>query len=422
VESSGGAHHVLELAITIALTLVMGVEREETGAVQRAYRVAGVRTFPIVGALGYSLALLTPGQPLALGLAFAALTGFLAVAYHDKLRSAEHGATTEMAVLVAFVVGALVAHDETVLAAAITVGVTLLLQAKVPLERFAEALPPGEIATFVRFLLLTAVVLPVLPNHEYTAFHLNPFRTWLVVAVVSALSYLSYLVSRLTRGRHSAVLTGLLGGAYSSTLTTVVLARQSREQPTPLLYAGAITLASAVMYARIAVLVWAFNASLGQLLGPRLLVLALASALVGLVPLLAAKRGAAAAPPEAAEPQKPRNPLELTTALTFAAVFIGISVATRLVTQSMGTAGLYSLGALSGLVDVDAFIMGLTQSAGSAIPLAVAAAAIVIAAAANNVIKGIYAVVIGERVAGRWSLALLSLLAAASLLALIRLV
>jgi uncharacterized membrane protein (DUF4010 family) len=420
VAYDGGAHHVVELIITIALTLVMGLEREETGAIQRAYRVAGVRTFPIVGALGYCLALLCLNEPLALGLGFAALVGFLAVAFSYKLRSAEHGATTEMAVLVAFVVGALVARDDTVLAAAITVAVTLLLQAKVPLERFAEALPPGEIATFVRFLLLTAVVLPVLPDQGFTVFHLNPFRTWLVVVVVSALSYLSYLVSRLVRGRQSVVLTGVLGGAYSSTLTTVVLARQSRLRDAPLLHAGAITLASAVMYVRIAVLLWAFSPDLGWLLGPRLLVLALVAALLGLVPALVGRHDAAGeAEPE--EAQKPRNPLELTTAIGFAAVFIGISVATRLVTQSMGNSGLYALAAVTGLVDVDAFILGLTQTAGNAMPAAVAAAAIVIATAANNVIKGAYALVIGERTTGRWCLAILTLLAAISLLALVRL-
>jgi uncharacterized membrane protein (DUF4010 family) len=420
VADNDSAHHVVELIVTIALTLVMGLEREETGATQRAYRVAGVRTFPIVGAMGYGLALLTPNDSVALGLGLAALIGFLAVAFSYKLRGGEHGATTEMAVLVAFVVGALVARDDMVLATAITVGVTLLLQAKVPLERFAAALPPGEIATFARFMLLTAVVLPVLPNQEYTVVHINPFRVWLIVVVVSTLSYLSYLVSRLLRGQHSVVLTGLLGGAYSSTLTTVVLARQSREQDAPLLYAGAITLASAVMYARIAILLWAFNAQLGWLLGPRLLLLALVAALVGLVQTLAGRRGTqGATDPE--EAQKPRNPLELTTAISFAAVFIGIGVATRLVAQSMGSSGLYGLAAVTGLVDVDAFILGLTQTAGSAVPLAAAAAATVIATAANNVIKGVYALTIAGPTTGRWCLGALTFLAAVSLLALVRL-
>lgn len=413
-------HDAVQLAIAVALTIVMGLEREETAAVERARRVAGVRTFPIVGAIGFCLARLSPGDPVLPGLGLAALVGFLAVAYAVKVRSGQYGATTEMAVLVAFVVGALVAGEQTVLATSVTVVVTLLLQAKVPLERFAERLPAEEIATFARFLLLTAVVLPILPNREYTTFGLNPFRIWLVVAAVSTLSYLSYVASQLLRSRHNVLLTGLLGGAYSSTLTTVVLARQSRLGGDIRLYLGAIIAASAVMYVRVVVLLWVFNAQLGWLLGPRLLVVAAAAAAAaGLLWLLSGRQPPPGAVTES--DQRPHNPLEITAALAFAVLFTAITVATKLVLQHMGDRGLYALAGVTGLVDVDAFILGLTQTAGVSVPLGVAAAGVVLAAAANNVVKGVYALAFGERATGRWSLLSLGGLGLLSLLALVQL-
>lgn len=411
---------VVQLVIAVALTIVMGLEREEAGTAERVRRVAGVRTFPIVGVLGFGLARLVPDAPVLLGLAFAGLVGFLAVSYWHKVQGAQYGATTEMAVLVAFVVGALVAREQAILATGITVAVTLLLQAKAPLEQFAERLPPEEIATFARFLLLTAVVLPVLPNQEYTTFGLNPFRIWLVVAAVSTLSYLSYVASQLLQRRHSMMLMGVLGGAYSSTLTTVVLARQSRGGGAAGPFVAAIVAASAVMYARVAVLLWIFNADLGWLLGPRILVVAgVAAVSATILWLTSGGRSVAAQGP--AEEQKPRNPLEITTALAFALLFMGITVATRLVLQYMGDAGVYGLAGVSGLVDVDAFILGLTQTAGAAVPLAVAATGVVIATAANCAVKGAYALAFAGRATGRWSFLSLLALGALSLLVLVHL-
>ena len=408
---------LFEILIVLALTLLMGLEREAKSAADRSYVIAGVRTFPLIGLTGYVVARLSPGSPIPLAMGLLAITPFLAISYAHKLRSGDHGVTTEVSVLVAFLVGALVERDMVRVAMPVAVAAVLLLQAKAPMERFATRLPMGEITTCVKFLLLAGVILPVLPNQSYTQFGLNPFKTWLVVVVVSGISYVSYIIQRLARSRNSVLLTALLGGAYSSTLTTVVLAKRARLSEDRRLYAGATLLASSVMYLRLAILLWAFNSSLGWALGPRFVALGLVA---GGVAWAVTSLGRKPEPVAAEEPEmETKNPLELHTAFIFAGLFVAISVVTQLVTRSMGQSGLFALAGVMGIADVDPFIMSLTQTAGAATPLQAAAVAVVIAAASNNIAKGIYATALGGKRTGLLAAGLLWGLAAAGLVVLV---
>jgi len=272
---------------------------------------------------------------------------------------------------------------------------------------------PDDILTFAKFLLLTAVVLPLLPDAELTPFALNPYKIWLIVAAVSGISYGSYVLQRLTQQRSGALLTAILGGTYSSTATTIALARQSASAGRPRLYAGAILLASGVMYARLGLLLLLFNRGLFELLALPFALLAGTAAAAG---FLWSRAEADAGPLPAPAPATPRNPLELGTALLFAAIFVAMLAATRYVADHLGSAGLYALAALMGIADVDPFTMGLTQSSPVPTPLAVASAGVLIAASANNAAKGLYAFALGRGAAGRQSLALLIALAALGLL------
>jgi len=245
--------------------------------------------------------------------------------------------------------------------------------------------------------------LPVLPNQEFGPFQINPFKTWLVVVAVSGVSYGSYVIQRLTKGHGGVILAALLGGAYSSTVTTVVLAKRAARESRPHLFAGGTLIASGVMYLRLAGLVTLFNRNLMLTLGVPFAILAAAGMGAGWLwtRIPDARTG------EVKREYQSGNPLELRAAFFFALIFLAVLVVTHLVITYLGRAGVYTLAGLMGVTDVDPFIMGMTQSAGGATPLNVASAAIVIAAASNNLVKGIYAFSLSDRKTGVQSLCLL---------------
>jgi len=286
-----------------------------------------------------------------------------------------------------------------------------LLELKAALEGLTKRVAPEEILTFTKFLLLTAVILPVLPNRAFGPFEINPAKTWLVVVAVSTVSYGSYVIQKVTKKQGGVIVAALLGGAYSSTVTTVVLAKRAARENRPHLFSGATLVASGVMYLRLAGLVSLFNRNLITVLGVPFL--ALAGAAIGIGWLWS--RVADATTGEVVREFEPKNPLELRAALFFGVLFVGMLIATHLVVTYLGKAGVYSLAALMGVTDVDPFIMGMTQSAGSTAPLGVAAVGILIAASSNNLVKGIYAFTISGRKTGIQSLCLLTGLALAGL-------
>jgi len=398
----------VKIVLVLFLSFLIGLEREEHKAAAKYYGFGGVRTFPLIGLIGYSLALLSGGQLIPLTLGFLVVGSFLLLSYWHKLSSSDvAGVTSEMSGLATFLVGALVYYGHFWIATALTVASLFLLELKVVLEKLATRLPPEEIFTFAKFLLLTAVILPILPKEEFTRFHINPFKTWLVVIAVSTISYGSYVLQKVTKERGGVVLAAFLGGAYSSTVTTVVMARRAAREERPHLFAGGILIASGIMYVRLAVLLALFNRRLVGTLGLEFLILALLAVAVG---WFWSRR------PDAANTQvrrefEPKNPLELLAAFLFALLFLTMVIATQLAVTYLGRAGVNTLAAIMGVTDVDPFIMGMTQAAGTLTPLKVAAGAVLIAAASNNLIKGVYAYSLADRKTGIQSLGLLASLA-----------
>ena len=265
----------VKIVLVLFLSFLIGLEREEQKAAGGSYFFGGVRTFPLIGLIGYSLALISGTQLVPLTIGFLVVAGFLMLSYWHKLtQSATAGATTEISGLATFLVGALVCYGHFWIATTLGVASLLLLDLKVALEKLASTIAPREILTFAKFLFLTGVILPVLPNQEFGRFHINPFKTWLVVVAISAISYASYVLQKLTKGQGGIVLAALLGGAYSSTVTTVVLARQGKVENQPHLFSGGILMASGVMYLRLAILLALFNRQLMAVLWLPFVVLA----------------------------------------------------------------------------------------------------------------------------------------------------
>ena len=398
----------VKILIVLFLSFLIGLEREEHKAEGEHYSFGGVRTFPLIGLVGYVMALLSGGQLLPLSIGFAVVGAFLLVSYRHKLFSQQTtgeapGVTTEISGLGTYLLGALVYQGHYWIAATIAVVSLLLLELKEVLEGLSKRIAPQEILTLTKFLLLTAVILPILPNADFTQFRINPFKTWLVVVAVSGISYGSYVLLNLTRQKSGVILSAVLGGAYSSTATTVALAKRASQAQQPHLFSGAILLASAMMYLRLTILLVLFSRRLLVTLAAPLIILACVAGLVGWLWSRVPKGGSE----EARREFQPRNPLELGAAILFAILFLAVLVVTRVAVTHLGNTGIYGLAAILGLMDVDPFILGMTQSAGALTPESLAASGILIAASSNNVAKGIYAYAFADRKTGLQSLALL---------------
>ena len=406
----------VKIILVLFLSFLIGLEREEHKASAGSYSFGGVRTFPLIGFIGYAIALLSGTQLLPVILGFLVVGGFLLLSYWHKLSCDEAaGVTSEMSGLTTYLVGALVYYDHWWIATALSVASLLLLELKAGLEALAKRTAPEEVLTFAKFLLLTAVILPVLPHQEFTRFHINPFKTWLVVVAVNAVSYGSYVLQKVTKEHGGVILAAFLGGAYSSTATTVAMSRRAAREQRPHLFSGGILIASGTMYLRLAALLTLFSRPLAAKLVPAFLVLSAAAITTGWFwshrpdPVIT----------QIKREFEPGNPLELMAAFLFAILFLGMLIATQLVVTYLGTAGIRILGAVMGVADVDPFIMGMTQSAGILTPVNVAASGVLIAAASNNIAKGIYSFSLADRKTGIQSLSLLVALAVAGLIPLL---
>lgn len=399
-----------QIVLVLFLSFLIGLEREEQKAISEQYRFGGVRTFPLLGLLGYALCLLSDGSLLLPAVGFAVVGAFLCLSYWHKLEgTALAGMTTELSGLMTYVIGGLVSHEQYWVAITLTVLGVLLLELRTGLESLARRVPGDEILTFAKFLLLTAVILPIVPNRTFGTFGFNPFKTWLVVVAVSAISYASYLLQLWTKGRGGVLLAAFLGGAYSSTLTTVVLAKRAREQSRPHLYSGSILVASGVMYLRLLALLGIFNRQLFHRLRLPFLLLAVAALLGGWLWAHRLDPGGT----KTEQTSQPKNPLELSAAFLFAGLFVGMQFVTHFALLYLGRPGLFALAGVMGVTDVDPFILSVAESA---MPVALAGGAVIIAAASNSFIKGIYAFGFGDRPTGTQALALLTVLALLGLL------
>lgn len=379
-----------QLGIALGLGLLVGLQRQRTDA-----RLAGFRTFPLVTVLGALSALLDRGTGgWLLGAAFLAVAGLVAVAnFIGQRQDDTPGLTTEIALLVMFAVGALLVHGPAAVAVAVAGTVTLLLHLKPQLHALAGRLGEHDLKAIMQFALISLVILPILPDRFLGPYGvLNPYKIWLLVVLIVGISLGGYVAYKFFGQRLGAILGGILGGLISSTATTVSYARQSRAAGASLALGGfVIVLASAIVFARVLILIW--------ITAPGLL--ATAAAPVGLLLALMLAMAAVSWLSARAEPARPPeqpNPSELRSAIWFAVLFSAVLLGVAAAREFLGTGGLYLIAALSGLTDMDAITLSVTQLVEKGdVQGDTAWRVIVLAAAANLVFKTAAVAVLGDR-------------------------
>lgn len=374
------------LGLALAIGLLMGTERGwDKRETPEGGRAAGIRTFALIGLFGgVAGALARLGGPLPLAAGVIAMAALVVATYVVRSRAEPGiGFTTEVAELSCFGLGVLAAMGEGAAAAAGGVVATALLGAKDVLHDWLRRLERLELRAAIKLLLISVVLLPLLPNQGYGPEEvLNPYKLWLLVVMVAAISFLGYFAIKLAGPRIGSLLTGVFGGLASSTALTVSFARMGKDNPAmqPMLAAG-VAVANATMYVRLWIVVFVLN----QAVAMRLVVPLGAMALAGLVGTWLLWR-------VRIEDSKPgtmamANPFELGMAMKFAALLASVIVASKLLQTWVGSAGLYLLASVAGLADVDAIALSMAQMGGKSVALTVAATAVTIAAFVNTGVK-----------------------------------
>ncbi|MDY0884646.1 MgtC/SapB family protein [Dongia soli] len=400
------------LGAALAIGLLIGLERgwkaREAG---EGERTAGLRTFALTGLMGgISGAIAAAASPLLLAPALVVFAAaFILFSWREARAQGDLGATTVVAGLLTFLLGAYAVLGDLHVAVAAAVAMAVLLALKKPLHSWIEKLTWPEIRAVLILLAMSFLFLPLLPDRKIDPWQtINPAEIWLLAILIAGLSFAGYVAVKLIGDQAGLALAAVAGGLTSSTATTVSFARwgKAHDDAAPLL-AGGILIAGVIMMIRVVVIAGALNPSLILGLAVPLGAAGLVTAVIGLFLILrpaALNRNGKSAPPKL----ELKNPLDLGMALKMAALIAIIMLISELATTYIGAHAIYPVAAISGVVDVDALTLSMARisgrggsdaagGTGGQISAEAAIIAILLAAGVNTVAKAAMAAGIGGK-------------------------
>jgi uncharacterized membrane protein (DUF4010 family) len=378
-------------AVALGIGLLVGLERGwKAREAEPGSRTAGIRTFALSGLLGGvigALALATGGGVgggLVLGLGFAAYAAvFSLFCLEENRRDKNYSATTAIAGLVTFALGAYALAGDMLVAAAAAVATTGLLAIKEDLHEWVERITWSELRSGLVLLAMTLIALPVVPDDPIGPFGgVNPREVWIIAIVLAGVSFLGYLAVRVLGASHGVLLASAAGGLVSSTAVTAANARRAAagEGSPPLLAAG-VAIANAISYARVIAIAGALQPSLLPVLAPALAAAAIVAGGYGVIKAYWLDDGGGQ------EAVKFHNPFGFWSVVGFALLLSAIILLGRAVGDTFGAAGAIIGSAAIGLADVDAVTVSMAQLASQSLGTANAAVAILAAVTANSASK-----------------------------------
>lgn len=333
------------------------------------------RTFTFIGILGYLLYILDPMEMRLFMGGGAILGGLLGLNYYVK-QSQFHvfGVTTIIIALITYCIAPIVNTQPSWFYVMVIVTVLMFTEMKHTFTEIAQRMKNDEMITLAKFLAISGIILPMLPNENLIpGINLTPYSIWLATVVVSGISYLSYLLKRYVFRESGVLVSGIVGGLYSSTATISVLARKSKnahpQEATE--YVAAMLLAVSMMFLRFMILILIFSREIFEDIYPFLLVMAVVAAAVAGFIHMRKKRSAASDALE--EEEDSSNPLEFKVALIFAGLFVIFTVLTHYTLMYAGTGGLNLLSFIAGFSDITPFILNLLQGSGQVAALVITA-------------------------------------------------
>ena len=389
---------IINFFLVALFSLLIGLEQRHRHIKEEIESLFGTdRTITLIGILGFILYRIDPQTLIPFLGGGVTVATLLAIYYYQKIRlQKKFGLTSLIITLITYCLAPLVYTQPNWLVLLIVVSVLVLTELKDTLFRFSEKFDNKEFTTLAKFLVLAGVILPLLPVKPISPeINISPYKFWLAIVAVSGISYLSYLLKKFVFPKSGIILTGILGGLYSSTATTIILAKKSKEIPENNKVVAAIILATTMMYIRIFLLACLFNLEIAKRLVPSFAIFIVVSALIAVYFL---KFNSKKHLPESDVQnfQANNNPLEFKTALVFAALFIFFGLITGFVNRKFGTEGINALSFVVGVTDIDPFILNIFQSKWN-IEITVLVMAVLNSISSNNLLKMIYGLSFGNK-------------------------
>lgn len=380
-----------DFMVVALLSLIVGLSQKRLHANQDPATDSAFgtdRTFAFIGIFGFVCWAIDPSH-VAFLLGMSVLAVLFGLNYYHKMSIfKDFGLTSIIIALITYCLAAILRTQPFWLFLLVYVTLLILTELKETLNVFSKRVDKEEFITLGKFLAIAGIILPMVPDKPIVSFlDISPYKIWLAVVVISSISYFSYLLRKFVFKDAGIVLTGILGGLYSSTATTIVLARNCKRNPEHRrLYTAAIILATAMMYLRVCILMAIFNMSLFAWLWPWFLLLIAVSVAVAMLPMLFNREKLLSAPSPASTSA---NPLEFRIAIIFTLLFVAFSFITYYTVQHFGSYGLQVLAYIVGVADIDPFLLNLFQGKFVA-DAALTATATMQAIISNNVLKLIY--------------------------------
>ncbi|MBE0652003.1 MAG: DUF4010 domain-containing protein [Bacteroidales bacterium] len=385
----------INFILVTLMSLLIGLEQRHRHMEDLPETLYGTdRTYTFTGILGFVLYVISPDNLFPFVAGGFAIVVFLGIFYWKRIITQNrYGITSMIVLLITYCLGPLLYIKPLWLTILLVTTILIFIELKSQFKTLTGLFDNNEFITLAKFMIIAGIILPMLPDKIISAeIPISPYKIWLAVVVISGISYLSYLIQKFILPSKGLVITGILGGMYSSTATTLVLARKSKNTEAPGLISSSIILATGMMFIRVLILAFIFNAKLGEVLMVPILSL---MALTMVVAWIVNKTGEKTEE-KVVHKANDRNPLEFKTALLFAALFVIFALVTRFVLDRFGVKGLDLLSLIVGVTDIDPFLLSMFTGKYDILLTAMAHATL-IAVTSNNLIKLGYALFFGSK-------------------------
>ena len=388
------------LGIAFGLGLLVGLQRQKTDN-----EMAGVRTFTLIAVLGVMAGFLTRefDNPYILPILGLCIATMLMMANYIKLKKfdeADVGQTTEVAALLMFAIGAYLVVGSQLIGVLVGASMAILLYVKEHLHDCIEKLSNKDLSAIMTLAGISLIILPILPNQTIGPLDvINPRNIWLMVTLIVGISVVGYFIYKLVGKKVGIISNGILGGLISSTATTVSYARKTKEQKSiGKLAVFVITTASAVSMIRVLIEVAVIvPEKLSALILPLLMEIIIVAVIsIGLFYLINKDTKDDTMP-------EPKNPAQLKSAIIFGLLYGFILLLVAFTKRQFGNEGLYIVAIISGLTDVDAITLSLSQMIkGERLNTDLGWKLILLAVISNMIFKGVMAITIGAKELTKW--------------------